>query len=89
MYTTYTRIMVQNTPNNSLLVLCNEIKHFFGCFFNSLFYILHGCSSMDNVDFNNLPFRNILVECLTLAKITLILQMTTNNIQIAKARQNY
>lgn len=44
---------------------------------------------MDNVYFNNLPLRNIRVERLTLAKVTLILQMTTNNIQIAKARQNY
>lgn len=44
---------------------------------------------MDNVDFNNLPLRNISVESLTLAKIKLILQMTTNNTQIAKVRQNY
>lgn len=55
--------MVQNSPNNSLLVLCNEIKHFIGCCFNNLFHIIYGCSSMDNVDFNNLPLRSIRVEC--------------------------
>lgn len=81
--------MVQNSPNNSLFVLYNEIKHFIWCCFNSLFYIIYGCSSMDNVDFNNLPLRNNRVERLTLAKITLILQMTANNTQIAKVRQNY